>query len=186
MDHKLRVLVRLDADPADAVLHVSGCLTADSCRALPPLVREAAALVDGNRITVDLTKARHIEREAVAFLRSGTDFGKSGLMVKCPDPLPQCPARKPSHRRNQPTQEFLRTQGQSVLSLPDLPADPLDTETLAALPLQTLQALTDRVFHQLDSDFPSAYALEWYSALSGEWARRTEQDTARSTTQLCE
>ena len=70
----------------------------------------------------------------------------------------------------------------SALSWVDLPTDPLDTEALSALPLQTLQTLTDRVFHQLDSDHPSAYALEWYIALSGEWVRRTGQSP--STTEI--
>lgn len=58
------------------------------------------------------------------------------------------------------------------LSLLNLPADPLDLSALANLPLRTLESLTDRVYQQLDSEHPSAYSLEWYSALTGEWARR--------------
>lgn len=67
----------------------------------------------------------------------------------------------------------LRTPRPSTFSLLDLPADPLDTRALEALPLRTLRALTDRVYHQLDSEHPCAHALEWYSALAGEWARRS-------------
>lgn len=184
MEHKLHVLVQLDADPAEAVLQVSGCLTAESCQALPPIVQKAAALLHGNRITVDLTRARHIEREAVALLRSGTGFGKSELVVKCPDLLPQCPAPKTAPRWHRGNQEPFPTQRRSALSWMDLPTDPLDTEALAALPQRTLQALTDRVFHQLNSDHPSAFALEWYSALCGEWARRTGPGAGQSTTKI--
>ncbi|MCC3292252.1 hypothetical protein [Arthrobacter sp. zg-Y1110] len=68
---------------------------------------------------------------------------------------------------------LFRSRHASAVSLLDLPADPLDTQALAALPQGTLQGLTDRVYRQLDSEHPSAYALEWYSALAREWARRT-------------
>lgn len=184
MEHKLHVLVRLDADLAAAVLQVSGCLTAESCQALPNIIQKAAALLHRDRITVDLTRARHIEREAVAFLRSGTGFGKSELFVKCPDLLPQCPAPKTPPRSHQASQELFPAHRPSALSWMDLPSDPLDTEALEALPQHTLQALTDRVFHQLDSDHPSAFALEWYSALCGEWARRTGPGAGQSTTKI--
>ncbi|MCC9205964.1 hypothetical protein [Arthrobacter sp. zg-Y769] len=70
-----------------------------------------------------------------------------------------------------------RTRHRSALSLVDLPADPLDVQALAELPRKTLQSLTDRVYRQLDSEHPSAYALEWYSALTGEWARRISADS---------
>lgn len=63
-------------------------------------------------------------------------------------------------------------QPRRSLSLLNLPADPLDVKALADLPLRTLESLTDRVYQQLDSEHPSAYTLEWYSALTGEWARR--------------
>ncbi|MCQ1988133.1 hypothetical protein [Arthrobacter sp. zg-Y844] len=67
---------------------------------------------------------------------------------------------------------LFRSRHASALSLLDLPADPLDVQALAALPQGTLEGLTDRVYRQLDSEQPSAYALEWYSALTHEWARR--------------
>ncbi|MCQ1951247.1 hypothetical protein NNX28_15110 [Arthrobacter sp. zg-Y859] len=71
---------------------------------------------------------------------------------------------------------LFRTRHASAFSLLDLPADPLDVQALAALPQRTLLSLTDRVYRQLDSGHPPAYALEWYSALAGEWARRTDID----------
>ncbi|WP_146364079.1 hypothetical protein [Arthrobacter yangruifuii] len=71
------------------------------------------------------------------------------------------------------TSELFNPRPSSVLSLLDFPADPLDKKALAELPLRTLQSLTDRVYRQLDSEHPCADALEWYSALAGEWSRRT-------------
>ena len=59
-----------------------------------------------------------------------------------------------------------------ALSLFDLPADPMDSGALAELPLETLQGLADLVYRQLDTAFPSAYAFDWYCALTEEWARR--------------
>ena len=59
-----------------------------------------------------------------------------------------------------------------TLSLLDLPADPLDSRSLAELPLETLQRLVDLIYQQLDTPAPSHYAFDWYSALSEEWARR--------------
>ncbi|MCC9175743.1 hypothetical protein [Arthrobacter sp. zg-Y179] len=92
MDHKLRVLVRLDVDPSSAVLEVTGCLTADSWGSLTPLIRKTAALVRGHRITVDLTAAQHIERAALPLLRENVAGRDIDLRIECPDILPECPA----------------------------------------------------------------------------------------------
>ena len=59
-----------------------------------------------------------------------------------------------------------------TLSLFDLPADPLDSRSLAELPLETLQRLVDLVYRQLDTAFPSVYAFDWYCSLTEEWGRR--------------
>ncbi|WP_146364081.1 hypothetical protein [Arthrobacter yangruifuii] len=98
MDHKLRVLVRLDVDPSSAVLEVTGCLTADSWGTLAPLIRKTTALVGGQRITVDLTSAQHIEGSALSSLRdsaAGRDFE---LRIQSPEFLPECPSLAPSGR----------------------------------------------------------------------------------------
>ena len=63
-------------------------------------------------------------------------------------------------------------ENRGTLSLLDLPADPLDSPSLAELPLKTLQRLVDLVYQQLDTPTPSRYAFDWYCALSEEWARR--------------
>ncbi|MFJ7750073.1 hypothetical protein ACIQXM_08970 [Arthrobacter sp. NPDC097144] len=47
-----------------------------------------------------------------------------------------------------------------------LPTDPTDTHGLAALPTPTLQGMVDRVYEQLDTDYPSLEAADWYNALT--------------------
>ena len=101
MDHKLRVLVRLDIDRVSAVLEVGGCLTVESCTALLPLVQRMDRLAHGMVVTVDLSDAQHIERgglemlerfsagEAVAAAQPGFT-GK--LAIAVPAALPECPA----------------------------------------------------------------------------------------------
>ncbi|MCQ1951246.1 hypothetical protein NNX28_15105 [Arthrobacter sp. zg-Y859] len=96
MDHKLRVLVRLDVDPSSAVLEVTGCLTADSWRSLAPVIRKTAALVRGHRIAVDLTTAQHIERAALPLLRGNVAGRDIDLRIACPEVLPECPAMVPA------------------------------------------------------------------------------------------
>ncbi|WP_342023434.1 hypothetical protein AAE021_16800 [Arthrobacter citreus] len=46
-----------------------------------------------------------------------------------------------------------------------LPTDPTDTQGLALLSTGTLQGLISRVYEQLDSDYPSMEAADWYNAL---------------------
>ena len=95
VEHKLGVLVRLDLDPTSAVLEVTGCLTADSCHALPPLIRRTAALLGAPAITVDLMPAKHIERDAVSYLERVAGAHRetvSELRIRCPKKLPDCPA----------------------------------------------------------------------------------------------
>lgn len=93
VEHKLRVLVRLDLNPDVAVLEVTGCFTALNCRALAPIITRTAAMVGGQAITVDLTSATHIDPEAVTYL---PEMGRPAqgplinLAVLCPDILPLC------------------------------------------------------------------------------------------------
>ncbi|WP_461169618.1 hypothetical protein [Arthrobacter sp. Z1-15] len=59
-----------------------------------------------------------------------------------------------------------------------LPTDPTDTHGLAALPTPTLQGLADRVFEQLDTDYPSLEAADWYNALADILNQRAESPQA--------
>ncbi|MDF9278859.1 hypothetical protein P4U43_13795 [Arthrobacter sp. EH-1B-1] len=98
MDHKLRVLVRLDVDRTAAVIAVNGCLTEINYRALLPIARRACALIGGLSVTVDLTGARHIEGNSIDSLERAlslmsASMGASGkIMVQAPSMLPVCPA----------------------------------------------------------------------------------------------
>lgn len=71
MDHKLRVLVRLDLDRSAAVLEVSGCLTAETCDALVSVIRRTGTLIEGVGVVggmvtvVDLRDADHIDSQAL-------------------------------------------------------------------------------------------------------------------------
>jgi hypothetical protein len=88
---------------------VAGCLTEDSCRSLFPVIRRALGLAGGGSVTVDLSRARHIEPSALDFLnlfamqqaggpaqtapdQTGSDqAGLDALLsVNAPDVLPDC------------------------------------------------------------------------------------------------
>ncbi|GAB3552245.1 hypothetical protein GCM10027404_22510 [Arthrobacter tumbae] len=104
MNHKLRVLVRLDVDRTAAVLAVNGCFTEINYRALLPIARRACALIGGLSVTVDLTGARHIEGNAIGSLEQALNMmlagmGTSGkIAVQAPPIPPVCPALALSQR----------------------------------------------------------------------------------------
>jgi hypothetical protein len=60
VDHKIRVLVRLDVDTTSAYLEVAGCLTPLSCQALFPILDRVSGLLPNLYVTVDLHGAAHI------------------------------------------------------------------------------------------------------------------------------
>lgn len=59
-----------------------------------------------------------------------------------------------------------------------LPADPTDTSKLDLIPTALLRGLVDSAYDQLDSEYPSADAADWYAALAGVLERRDEDETA--------
>jgi hypothetical protein len=107
VEHKLRVLVRLDMDCASAVIKIAGCLTDDSCKALFPLIRRLHGLSPGIAVTVDLTDAKHIESRGLETLQLFSSGGSAdgeladtampdapftrALNITVPEDLPQCP-----------------------------------------------------------------------------------------------
>ncbi|NMR30793.1 hypothetical protein [Crystallibacter degradans] len=68
MDHKLQLVVGLDADLKTARIDVQGCLTAASCQALLCVLRRAHSLAADVSLTLDLREARHLETEALEML----------------------------------------------------------------------------------------------------------------------
>jgi hypothetical protein len=68
MDHKLQLVVGLDADRKTARMDVQGCLTAASCQALLCVLKRAHSLAADLSLTLDLREARHIEVQALEML----------------------------------------------------------------------------------------------------------------------
>lgn len=68
MDHKLRLVLRLDADLQSAVFDLRGCLTVPAVAVLRRLFLNSRALNDQLTLSLDLRAARHIEPAALAAL----------------------------------------------------------------------------------------------------------------------
>ena len=69
MNHKLRVLVRVDVDPGRVTLEVAGCLTQANYPVLLHIMRRARRLSPKQDITVDLHSASHLDPEVLMYLR---------------------------------------------------------------------------------------------------------------------
>jgi len=69
MNHKLRVLVRVDVDPGQVTLKISGCVTPSDSAALMHIVRRAGRLGAGAEVVVDLHGAAHLDPEVLLDLR---------------------------------------------------------------------------------------------------------------------
>ncbi|MET1020763.1 MAG: hypothetical protein ABWX69_01015 [Arthrobacter sp.] len=79
MNHKLRVLVRVDVDPGGVTLEVTGCLTQTDFPALLHIMRRAGRLGAGTDVTIDLHGASHLDPEILLQLRSVADAGVIAL-----------------------------------------------------------------------------------------------------------
>ena len=84
MNHKLRVLVRVDVDPGHVTLEVTGCLTQASYPALLHIVRRASRLAAGSDVSIDLHGASHLDPEILLFLRR---LAATKDPVATPDPV---------------------------------------------------------------------------------------------------
>lgn len=79
MNHKLRVLVRVDVDPGRVTLEVTGCLTPSDFPALLHITRRAGRLGAGNDVVIDLLQASHLDPEVLLELRSLAEAGSAAL-----------------------------------------------------------------------------------------------------------
>lgn len=116
MNHQLSVLVQVDLHGRYVCLLVTGCLTEASHEALRPVIHGIRNFHPGIRISVDLTRADHVEATAVHLLRSALDHhhtthptGPVELIL--PDPLPNhvatsATADAPAHARTAPRTGF--------------------------------------------------------------------------------
>ena len=102
MDHKLNALIRLDLEPAAAVIEVSGCLTLGGSRALLPVIRRLGDLRAAglHSVTISLLSAVHVDAEGLAYLQGLNSMSPESLTgsplklrVQAPDSLPECPSR---------------------------------------------------------------------------------------------
>ena len=73
VNHKLRVLVRVDVDPGHVTLEVTGCLTESDFPALLHIMRRAGRLGAGTDVIIDLHGASHLDPEILLQLRSIAD-----------------------------------------------------------------------------------------------------------------
>lgn len=78
VNHKLRVLVRVDVDPGLVTLEVTGCLTQSDFPSLLHIMRRAGRLAAGTGVLVDLHGSSHLDPEILLQLRSIADASGSG------------------------------------------------------------------------------------------------------------
>jgi hypothetical protein len=69
LNHKLRVLVRVDLDPGHVTLEVSGCLTPTNFPVLLHLLLRAQKLATCATITVDFRDASHLDESVLSYLQ---------------------------------------------------------------------------------------------------------------------
>lgn len=68
MNHKLRVLVRVDLDPGQVTLETSGCLTPVNFPVLLHLLLRAQKLATCPRTTLDFREASHLDESVLSYL----------------------------------------------------------------------------------------------------------------------
>ncbi|MDN4642867.1 hypothetical protein [Arthrobacter sp. PsM3] len=90
MNHKLRVLVRVDADPGPVTLEVTGCLTQSDFPALLHIMRRGGRLGAGTDVIIDLHGSSHLDPEILLQLRSIADTSAAAAA-----PGIDSPAREP-------------------------------------------------------------------------------------------
>ncbi|MCX6498611.1 MAG: hypothetical protein NTU93_07385 [Arthrobacter sp.] len=92
MNHKLRVLVRVEVDPGHVTLEVAGCLTQANYPALLHIMRRASRLAAGSDVSIDLHAASHLDPEILLYLRQLAAAQAEGfrLLLQEPAELPIC------------------------------------------------------------------------------------------------
>jgi hypothetical protein len=85
MNHKLRVLVRVDVDPGQVTLEITGCVTPSDSAALMHIVRRAGRLGAGAEVVVDLHGTSHLDPEVLLNLRRLADSGSNSGSFPAPD-----------------------------------------------------------------------------------------------------
>ena len=85
MNHKLRVFVRMDVDPANVTLEITGCITPSDSDALMHVVRRASRLAAGADVIIDLRGTSHLDPELLLDLRRLAEAGHLPTPALSPD-----------------------------------------------------------------------------------------------------
>ena len=95
MNHKLRVLVRVDVDPGHVTLEVTGCLTQSDFPALLHIMRRAGRLGAGSDVIIDLHGSSHLDPEILLQLRSIADASAAAPGTDAGSPDGTAPGKVP-------------------------------------------------------------------------------------------
>lgn len=101
MPHKLDVIPFVEVDGTQAELRIRGCFTGSGNLVLQPLISRALTVKGVRSVVVDFGSARHIDHDAVEWLRHnvpncGFPSRPSGTVrLKLPRVIPLCPAHRP-------------------------------------------------------------------------------------------
>jgi hypothetical protein len=199
MNHKLRVLVRVDADPALVTVEVGGCLTQADFPALTHIIRRAARIRAESAVSIDLHGASHLDPEVLLQLRTlaGPGTGPDGtgpfrMTLREPADLPICllhvgadgevlagleggQLNSGVDRACNPTPEELNTvNGTELREFFEGTLDP--AATVRALSDAALGQLADALYRHLDTSSPSFGAHTWYELAAEELQNRHRTD----------
>lgn len=197
VNHKLRVLVRVDVDPGQVTLEVTGCLTQSDFSSLLHIMRRAGRLGAGTDVIIDLHGASHLDPEILLQLRSIAEAGTGAVSSTDAEPfrvslaepaeLPICLLHVGSDG------EVLAGLEGELLSGLDAACGPnraeLDTidglelseyfegtldpaATVRALSDLALGQLADALYRHLDTSTPSFGAHTWYELAAEELQNR--------------
>ena len=198
VNHKLRVLVRVDADPGLVTLEITGCLTQTDFSSLLHITRRAGRLGAGTDVLVDLHGASHLDPEILLQLRSiadssvaaagagtgalaGTAAGQQPFRVTLAEPadLPICLVHVGPEGEvlaglegsSGPVPAPLSTiNGLELAEYFEGTLDP--ASTVRALSDAALGQLADALYRHLDTSSPSFGAHTWYELATEELQNR--------------
>lgn len=202
MNHKLRVLVRVDADTGHVTLEASGCLTQDSYPALLHIMRRSSRLAAGADVTLDLYGASHLDPEILLSLRESSSSRAEGFALELLEPaeLPVCLAHVGPAAGELADDDEAGALGDDRLEVPsttaDVDEDPVETGeriqglelaqyfegtldpavTVRALSDDALGQLADALYRHLDTTHPSFGAHTWYDLAAEELQHRHRRE----------
>lgn len=202
MNHKLRVLVRVDVDPGRVTLEVAGCLTQVNYPVLLHIMRRGRRLSPEQDITVDLHKASHLDPEVLMYLRhiagQNAEGGPEAFRLTLAEPaeLPICLEHAGLAGGAESTLDgeinaLLEADANPGFDLDGGPAVAGEQRTIDGLelseylegnldPASTVRALSDdalgkladALYRHLDTRSPSFGAHTWYELAAEELHQR--------------